>query len=258
MTLGNSPTAVLAAELIKIRSVRSTVVTLAVTTVLTISLAPVTGWTTRTAIDTDNPMLRPDFSPVRTGFSDLRDAALGLIVFGVLAVHQEYAAGMIRTSLTAVPRRSLFLAGKFAAVAVVAALVTVPLTVLAFGAVQLGLGRHGVSPLAPHVPRALAGAAGYQVLTCLFAAGFAVIVRSAVVALVTLLPLFTFVPMLFRAIGPTRGLTGFLPGDAGRKMMATGADAASGLSPAAGAAVLTLWTVAALVGAYLLVRTRDA
>lgn len=252
------PRAALAAELIKLRSIRSTRITVAVTVGLTIVLAPVTGWTTRIAIDTHNPALRPDFSPVRTGFSDLRDATLGLIVFGVLSVTQEYTSGMIRTSLMAVPQRARFLAAKMAAVALVALLVAIPLTVLSFTEVQLLLGPHGASLLASQVPRALAGCVVYLVLVSLFAAGFAAIVRSPVVSLTTLLPLFTFAPMILKAVGATKDVVKFLPADAGMQMMAVGPDLNDGLSPAAGLAVFTLWTIAALAGGYLILRVRDA
>ena len=255
---GHPVGAVFASELIKLRSLRSTAITLGVTMALTIGFAPLTGWTARVAIDTENPALNPDFSATICGFEGLYDAVLGLIVFGVLAMSQEYASGMIRTSLMAVPRRALFLAAKMAAIALVSLAVAVPTTVCSFALTEHFLGGHGVSLLAPQVPRAILGGIAFLVLSCLLAAGLTAIVRSAVVSLVTLLPLFTFAPMILKAIGPLKDLTRFLPRDAGLRMMATGSHATEGLSPAAGGAVLALWTIAALFGGYLLLRTRTA
>ena len=55
-----------------------------------------------------------NFDPTYTSFSGSGLGQLAMIVFGVLVVSGEYSTGMIRTSLAAVPQRAVFLFSKIA------------------------------------------------------------------------------------------------------------------------------------------------
>lgn len=246
------------AEIVKIRSWPATVATLSLTAGLTIAFSPVVGYSLRDSLDRYGQVGGSAISPADAGFEALRYGQLGLIVFGVLAVTQEYTAGMIRASLTAVPPRAIFYAGKLAAITLSALVVAVPTGALSFIATQAGLGHHGVSPLAADVPRALAGSVLYLLLVCLLASGLAAIVRSAVVALAILFPLFFVVPTLVEAFGAADGFARYLPTTAGAQLMSVDSSSATALGPGVGGLVLGLWAVVALAGGYLLLRYRGA
>jgi len=95
----------LAAEWIKLRSVRSTYLTLAAAAVAAVAVgylvthSDVTHWATMTA------QAKAAFDPVSDSFSGLGLAQLAFGALGVLVISSEYATGLIRTTFTAVPRR---------------------------------------------------------------------------------------------------------------------------------------------------------
>ena len=102
----------LAAEWIKLRSVRSTYLTLAAAAVAAVAVgylvthSDVTHWATMTA------QAKAAFDPVSDSFSGLGLAQLAFGALGVLVISSEYATGLIRTTFTAVPRRRAVLAAK--------------------------------------------------------------------------------------------------------------------------------------------------
>jgi hypothetical protein len=63
------------------------------------------------------------FEPVRTSFGGLVLGQLAMVVLGVTVIGGEYASGMIRLSLTAVPDRTVFYVAKAAVLAAVTLLV---------------------------------------------------------------------------------------------------------------------------------------
>ena len=88
------------------------------------------------------------------------------MVFGVIVVGSEYSTGAIVRSLTAVPRRIMFYAGKMVAGLLAAAgtaLVTVTAT---FFAAQQALGPHRTWPGAPDTVQAALGSCLYLTLIC--------------------------------------------------------------------------------------------
>ena len=102
----------LAAEWIKLRSVRSTYLILAAAAVAAVAVgylvthSDVTHWATMTA------QAQAAFDPVSDSFSGLGLAQLAFGTLGVLVISSEYATGLIRTTFTAVPRRRAVLAAK--------------------------------------------------------------------------------------------------------------------------------------------------
>jgi ABC-2 type transport system permease protein len=110
-------TGVLSSEWLKLRSVRSTYVTLAVAAA-GVPLAAWLAWYAAGAWDTPSLHHHVTISPTAPVISLLADLCLG--VLGVLAVTSEYSSGTIRTSLVAVPGRPVVLAAKAAVVAAVA------------------------------------------------------------------------------------------------------------------------------------------
>lgn len=250
-------TAAMNAELTKLRSVRGTVITLALFSLVSIAIAALDGWSARQAIDTHSHLLRSGFTPEQAGLDGVLYGQVVLIVFGVLAVTSEYRSGMIRLSLLAVPRRGQLFLAKMAVTALVALAAAIPTTVVAYVTTQAALGPHGASIDAFGVPRALVGAVGYLVLMCLFAAGIAVMTRGPIAPLAILIPLVLIGSHLLTLIGATKAIARYFPDQAGDQMLTVHVSGDS-LSPAAGLAVLLAWVAAVQVGGYVLHRLRDA
>ena len=110
---------VLASEWIKLRSVRSTYLTLLFAAAAAVGIgylvahAKATHWATMPAA------ARAAFDPVSDSFTGLGLAQLAFGALGVLVISSEYTTGLIRTTVAAVPRRRAVLAAKAAAVGAV-------------------------------------------------------------------------------------------------------------------------------------------
>ncbi|MCC9738959.1 ABC transporter permease [Streptomyces sp. MNU89] len=230
------------AETTKLRGIRGTQHSLLLFAGLSILIAALGGWSAKGALESGNPSLRSDFTPRQAGLDGVLYGQLALIVFGVLVVTSEYSSGMMRVSLLAVPRRGRLYAAKMAVTAVAAAAVAVPVTVLGYLVTQLALGSHGATLGASGVPRALAGAAVYLTLMCLFAAATASIARNAVIPLAVLLPMVLAGTHILSLIGATREMARYFPDRAGRELLTVGSS-----DTVFGFTVLLAWTVAALV-----------
>lgn len=188
-----------------------------------------------------------------------------IAVLAVLSVADEYGTGMIRVSLSAVPRRLLLLVAKAATVAVFAlgvGVVAVPVG-LFIGRVMLPA--HGVYPLVSFSDgptlRAAVGTVLYFVLVALLSLGVATAIRDTAVSIGVALGLLYVLPVAAQLINdPTwqRHLEQIAPMTAGLAIQATTNLQALPISPWAGLGVLAAWALAALTVAALALRTRDA
>ncbi|MFE0377467.1 ABC transporter permease [Streptomyces inhibens] len=245
--------AAIRAEFTKLRGVRGTFIALLLFVPVSVLIAALGGWSARGAIESDSPGLRSDFTPQQAGLDGILYGQLALIVFGVLIVSSEYASGMMRVSLLAVPRRGRLYAAKMAVTAAAAAAIAIPVAVVSYLVTQLALGPHGASIDANGVPRALAGAVVYLTLMSLFAAGIAAMARSAIVPLAILLPMVLAGSQILSVIGATKEVARYFPDRAGTQMLTVdSSDAYTGF------AVLLVWTLAALTCGYLRHRRWDA
>ncbi|MDX3133910.1 ABC transporter permease [Streptomyces europaeiscabiei] len=245
--------AAIRAEFTKLRGVRGTLVALLLFAPVSVLIGALGGWSAKGAIESDSPGLRSDFTPEQAGLDGILYGQLALIVFGVLIVSSEYASGMMRVSLLAVPRRGRLYAAKTAVTAVAAAVIAIPVTVVSYLVTQLALGSHGAAIDASGVPRALAGAVVYLMLMSLFAAGVAAMARSAILPLAILLPTVLAGSQILSVIGATKEVSRYFPDQAGMRMLTVDShDAYTGF------AVLLVWTVAALAVGYLRHRRWDA
>ncbi|HMC72392.1 MAG TPA: ABC transporter permease, partial [Mycobacteriales bacterium] len=152
--------AVVRSEWTKIRSVRSTVWSLFATFGITVGLGALFCFAYVRRYDHLNIRQRLTFDPTVQSLRGLFLAQIAIGVLGVLVISSEYATGLIRTTLTAVPQRRVLLAAKavvFGAVGLVVSMISV---FVAFFVGQAVLdGKHlGVSLGDPHVLRAVLGA----------------------------------------------------------------------------------------------------
>lgn len=252
----------LRSEWIKIRSIRATVWTVALTLVLSAGLAFLFGSSFRAGFDEMDAQRRATFDPLFATFYSLTIGQLALVVLAVFVVTGEFSTGTIRTSLVAVPSRSAFFSGKVLAGALLAAavaLVTVPLT---FVAAQAGLGPHGTTFSAHGTAQAALGACLYLTLMYLFATGVATLLRGSIPTLAVLLPLLFLGSQGLGNVPKVKVVAQYLPDQAGMVIMHIVGQAgdprfARPYGPWTGLGIMALWAAAALIAGYIAFRRRD-
>ena len=206
--------------------------------------------------------------PARVSLAGINLSQAAVAIAAVLTISGEYTTGMIRVTLTAMPRRIIVLAAK--------ALVTTGLVVAA-GAVgvlasvlagRLILPGHGFTPSHGYPPlslangpdlRAAAGSVLYLALIALLAIGTATAVRDSAVSIGVVLGLLYLFPVIAGALGPhwSRHLQQIGPMSAGLDIQSTAGLGGLPLSPWQGLGVLALWAVAALLAGGLVLWLRD-
>jgi ABC-2 type transport system permease protein len=191
-------------------------------------------------------------------------------ILAVLVISGEYSSGMIRTTLTAMPRRATALAAK---AVILTGVVAVAGTTAVLGSLLAGrliLPRHGFTAARGHPAlsladgptlRATAGSILYLILIALLSLGIAAIVRDSATSVGVILGLLYLLPIVAQVIGDPhwqRLLQRIGPMSAGLAIQATTDLHSLPLSPWAGLGVTAGWAAAALVTGGLLLRGRDA
>ncbi|MEU3602003.1 ABC transporter permease [Streptomyces sp. NPDC006798] len=254
--------AVLQSEWTKIRTVSSTVWTLASAFVATVAISAALCAVYNATFDDMPDAQRLTFDPVLAGFSGIVLGQLAMVVFGVLVVGTEYSSGMIRTSLAAVPQRGTFLFGKIAVATALALAVGLVTSFVTFFIGQALLGEHRTALGDENVLRAVFGAGLYMGLISLFSMAVAAMLRSSMLSLGILMPFFFLVSQILTAVPKAKDVARYFPDQAGSKIMqvvpgAMGSDKAP-YGPWEGLGIMVLWIIAALIGAYLVIKKRDA
>ncbi|MFJ4869555.1 ABC transporter permease [Streptomyces sp. NPDC088757] len=254
--------AVLQSEWTKIRTVSSTVWTLASALLVTVVMGAALSAVLASQFDDLSEAERLTFDPTVVSFSGMVLGQLAMVVFGVLVVGTEYSSGMIRTSLAAVPRRGAFLFSKIAVAGVLALLVGLVTSFLTFFLGQALLGDRGTTIGAENVLRAVVGGGIYMGLIAVFSMGVTAMLRSSMLSLGILMPFFFLVSNILAAVPKAKEVARYFPDRAGSKIMqvvpgALGSDKAP-YGPWGGLGIMLLWVAAALLGGYLVLRNRDA
>ncbi|MGC0420945.1 ABC transporter permease subunit [Embleya sp. AB8] len=255
---GSRSGALLAAEWIKMWTVRSTRLALLSTLPLSAGVSALVAYQWRGDIEHV-----VNFSPLMAGLYGVTLGQLALVVFGVLLVGSEYSSGSIRGSLTAVPRRGMFYGAKLLAGTLVALAGSIATVLATFAGAQVLLGPHGTTLTADGIPSALAGAVAYLTSICAMSMGIATIVRSSAAALGLLLPLLFLGSQGLGNVPVLKPVLQYLPDQAGLELMhiagAPGDDRfGPDYGPGTALAILLAWTTAALIGGYVVLRRRDA
>ena len=263
-SLGSSRRAGLAgtvrSEFIKIRSVRSTYWTLIAMIVVTIGFGTLACF---------GAAQNPD--QVGTNFDATQRSLVGLIigqliiaVLGALTITSEYSTGMIRTSLTAMPRRGTLVAAKgivFAAVTFVAGLIA------SFASFFIGQailsGKHlDVTLGDPHVLRAVIGGALFLTACGLLSFGLGLVLRHTAGTITTSVGLLFVVLILANFLPQSwqNDVNRWIPFNAGSSIWSAVPAPLSQHSFAAwpGFAVLASYAAIAIIAGVILFRKRDA
>jgi ABC-type transport system involved in multi-copper enzyme maturation permease subunit len=252
---------VIRSEWTKLWTVRSTRWSLLVATVLTIGLPALASSVISSHWGSRSPGDQLTFNPLDPTLAGAMVATLPIGVLGVLVMTGEYSTGMIRASLSAVPKRLPVLWAKAAVFALVTFLLMLPSVVIAFFVCQAILSRHDASYAWSHpgVARAVIGAALYLTVTAILTLGLGTIIRNTAGGIAAFAALFFVIPPLMNVLPSSwnHAISPYLPGDAGIAVtqLTHGSDT---LSPWAGFGVFVAWAAASLaVAAFVLLR-RDA
>ncbi len=136
---------VLASEFTKLRSVRSTYWTIAALMVLSVGLAAAIGFGQASELH-NQPWNKAGTDSTQISlFVFFEFGQLVIAVLGAMAITSEYSTGMIRTSLTAMPRRGTVYLGKLIVFTTVALIVSLVTSFAAFFVGQAALSGSGVS-----------------------------------------------------------------------------------------------------------------
>jgi len=250
-----------ASEWTKLRSVRSTVWTLALTAVLGVGLGAIAAATTAARWSQLSFVDKLTFDPTRTSLTGLLFAQLAVGILGVLVVSAEYGTGTIRATFSAAPRRPLVLVAK---TAVYGAVVLVVGELVAFVAFFLGQALlKSAAPTAaigdPGVARAVVGGGLYLFVLGLLALGIATLVRHTAGAISVFVAALLVLPIIVAALPSSIGneVGRYLPANIGVVLLSVHPQANS-FAPWTGLLVLAGYAVAALVAGGVLLVRRDA
>jgi ABC-2 type transport system permease protein len=251
---------VIKSEWIKLRSLRSTVFSLLAAVVCTIGLGILVSAIRANNIN-QNGGGHFGGDPTLISLRGIYLAQLPVAVLGVLMVTGEYSTGMIRATLSAVPRRLPVVWAKALVFAVVVFIIGGIASLLAFEGgqamlssahVSVGLGSYGAT-------RAVIGGALYLTVVGLLGVGLGFLIRNTAGAIATLFGVLLVLPAVIAAL-PTNlqnDIGKFLPLLAGTQIITTVRDS-NVLSPWAGIGVFALYAVAALAGGAVMLTRRDA
>ena len=202
------------------------------------------------------------FDPVSVSQSGIQLAQIAVGVLGVLLITSEYATGMIRTTLAAVPKRLPALWGK--AIMLTAAILAIglPASFITFTAGQSILGKQHLSTTlgAPGVTQAVIGSALYLAVAGLLGVALGTLLRSTAAGISALFGVMFALPIVAGFLpGSLSDQVGkFLPSTAGQAITTVHPDPATSLSPWTGFGVFAAYAAVLLAVAAVRMRRGDA
>lgn len=194
---------------------------------------------------------------------------IGIASLAVTTLSEEYATGLIRVTLAAMPRRLTVLAAKAANVCALTAIISTGAVggCLLIGRLMLpadGLDpAHGyalVSLSSSATLRAVSGTVVYLTLIALLSLGLAAAIRDTAVSIGIVVGLLYLPPLLAQIVGGTLGheIKQVAPMTAGFAIQHTTNLRALPIQPRAGLAVTAGWAAAAMLFGGILLKRRDA
>jgi ABC-type transport system involved in multi-copper enzyme maturation permease subunit len=252
---------VIRSEWTKIWTVRSTYWTLLIAVVLTIGLPILASAVISSHWGQRSPQDQLNFNPLDPALVGSQIAQLLIGILGVLVITAEYSTGMIRATLTAVPKRLPVLWGKAIVFASVTFALMLPSVLIAFFATQAILSKHHASYSWHHpgVARAVIGAALYLMVVAVFTLGLGTIVRNTAGGITAFALIFFVVPPLMNVLPSSwnNAISPYLPSEAGRAIIQLSGGSGS-LRPLPGFALFCGYALLSLVLGAIVLKRRDA
>ncbi|KOG33193.1 ABC transporter permease [Streptomyces resistomycificus] len=248
-----TPTGVLRSEWHKLRTLRSTWITLVATSALTLAM----GAGISAAYDGSG---EGELDTVVLVLLGTQFAQVNLGVLGILSTAGEYSTGQIRATMTAVPRRLPVLWSKAAVLAAITFPLTLWTNLLTFPLAQSFLTGtdHAASLGDPGILRALIGNAAGLALLAVLALAIGALVRSVPIATGAFIGLVMIVPEVLAMLPYdfVDDAVRLFPGRA-LETLTTAQQLPGSTSPGTALLAMLLWTVATLAAAALVLKRRD-
>jgi ABC-2 type transport system permease protein len=255
---------VLLSEWTKFRSLRSTVWTLLTAVVLSVGIGALFSAVSASQYHTFSPAERASFNPISTSVSGMMFAQLAIGVLGVLLISGEYSTGMIRSSLTAVPRRLPVLWAKLGVFAGVVFSLTVVTSFVSFflGQALLSSQHLNVAISAPGALRSVIGAALYATVAGMIGMALGGLFRNTAAGISTFVAVFFVIPPLTNLLPASWSshFVQYLPSNAGEVLFGGGSmgGLAHPLAPWTGFGVLCSYAAVMIGFAAWRLRRADA
>ena len=242
---------VVLSEWVKFRSLRSTLWTLLAAVVLTIGIGALFSAVTANQYHTFSAADKASFSPISTSLNGILFSQLAIGVLGVLLISGEYSTGMIRSSVTAVPKRLPVLWAKLGVLAGVAFVLMLVTTFVSFFVGQALLNSHhlGVSISSPNALRDVIGAALYVTVAGLIGMALGALMRNTAAGISTMVAVFFVLPPVASLLPSSWSshFVQYLPSNAGEAVYGGTRGLAHPLAPWTGFGILCAYA-AVLIG----------
>jgi ABC-2 type transport system permease protein len=249
-------------EWIKLRSLRSTFWSYAIVVIMSIGMAALGSLSPGFSGPGPIPAEQQTQIVVQSTMFGVYFGQLVVAVLGVLVISGEYSTGMIRSTLTAVPKRLPALWAK--AVVLFTATLIVGL-MSTFGAILVALPfleSKGItaSLTNSHVFLPALYGAVYLALVSIFALGMGAILRNSAGGIAAVLGILLLLSTLWSLIPGdwARDATPYLLSNAGTNFFTAGEMSGGPLEPWQSLLVILVWIAVSLAGAALLLKRRDA
>ncbi|MCU1401596.1 MAG: transport system permease protein [Acidimicrobiales bacterium] len=248
-------------EWLKLRTLRSSWLTMALAIVSVPGIGIAIAWSTANDWPNMRPRQKLHFDPLADPLSGFNLAQLAVGVLAVMLIAGEYSGGMIRATLAAVPRRLPVLWAKVGVLTTLTLVTMVPTAIVTFFISEHFLAvRHiAVTWSTPDVPRIVIGVGLYLTVVAALAMGIGAIVRNVAGGIGAFVGIILVLPVIASALPQTWGdrINKWLPSNAGQALMSISSDNST-LSPWRGFIVFAGYAVVALIAASILLRRRDA
>lgn len=254
---------VMKSEWIKIRSLRSTWITLAAIVLVIVALGLISAMVASGDITTQGGGPPRGLSPLSTVLSGANFAVLIVAVMGSIAGAREFSTGMIRSTFSAVPKRLPVLWSKLVVfAAVVFPIVAVSVVAIFFLGMRV-LSAGGAKTVAwsdDGIARSVIGTAFYVVGLGIIGLAIGVLLRTTAASIGVVIGAVIFLPALASALLPDSwdGVLKYLPSNSATAFTGGGQPGATLLTPGTGLLVFTAWIVIAIGGAAIVLTRRDA
>ncbi len=254
---------VLNSEWIKMRTLRSTWITLVAIVLVIIAFGLISAMVSSGRISTQGGGPPRSLGPLSLVLAGANLAVLIVAVMGAIVGAREFSTGMIRATFSAVPKRLPVLWSKLIVFTVVVLPIVAVSVVAVFFLGMRVLSGAGAATVAwgdDGVARSVLGTAFYIAGLGIIGLAIGVLLRTTAASIGVVIGAVIFLPALASALLPDSwdGVLKYLPSNSATAFTGGSQTGATLLTPGTGLMVFTAWIVLAIVGSAIVLTRRDA